>query len=278
VENEEKNRFQIEKRMNRDFTLNKYRELCIALCSHGYTVCTVADYLENHHSEEKIVILRHDVDRKLQHAVRMAEIEHEFGIKSSYYFRYNKSVFNPASIQRIADKGHEVGYHYETLDKAKGDYKIAIRIFEDELVKFREIAEVKTICMHGNPLTRWLNRDLWKEYDFRDFGITGEAFLSFNDIPYFSDTGRTWTNKHKVKDYLPSAEPDCGGYEAGNVLKCTDDLIILLASGRIRSAYILTHPERWSNGSVEWVISHSMDMAVNLIKTVFGLGERAQRC
>jgi hypothetical protein len=59
----------------------------------------------------------------------MALIEHEYGIRSTYYFRTVKEVFQPDIIRKIADHGHEIEYHYEVLDKAK------------------------TICMHGNPLT-----------------------------------------------------------------------------------------------------------------------------
>ena len=262
--------------MSRDFTYHKYRALCEAFCLQGYSICTVADYLSNHPSESKIVVLRHDVDRRLQHAVRMAIIESEFGIRSTYYFRYNKEVFHPAYIQRIADMGHEIGYHYETIDKAKGDSKTAIKIFADELAKFREIAEVNTICMHGNPLTKWINRDLWKEYNFSDFGITGEAFISVKDIPYFSDTGRTWADKYKMKDYLPSAGPNNGGQTAKHVACSTDDLIHILSSGHVRSAYVLAHPERWNERLSSWSMSLVADTITNLCKIMISF--RNKKC
>lgn len=45
--------------------------------------------------------------------------------------------------------------------------------------------------MHGNPLSPRDNRELWKKYKFKDFGIIGEAYLSidFNEVSYFTDTG-----------------------------------------------------------------------------------------
>lgn len=105
----------------------------------------------------------------------MAQIEHEYGIRSTYYFRTVKDVFKPMIIKKIASLGHEIGFHYEVLDKAKGDVKKAIEIFEKELRELREVADVTTICMHGNPLTFWVNRDLWTNYSFDDFGIISEA-------------------------------------------------------------------------------------------------------
>ena len=47
----------------------------------------------------------------------------------------------------IHDLGHEVGYHYEVLSKANGDYEKAVELFEQELSEFRKIIDVKTICI-----------------------------------------------------------------------------------------------------------------------------------
>ena len=38
---------------------------------------------------------------------------------------------------------NEVGYHYEVLSKARGDYEKAIELFENELIEFRKICDVK---------------------------------------------------------------------------------------------------------------------------------------
>ena len=164
--------------MTLDFTLEKYRELCKAIVK-NYEPLTVVSYLEDKPSG-KTVIMRHDVDRKPENALKMAELESELGIKSTYYFRIKDGVFVPGIVKEIAEIGHEIGYHYEVLDKAKGDYNKAIKIFKEELKTFREICDVKTICMHGNPLSKWVNKDLWKRYDFKEFGIIGEPYLSID--------------------------------------------------------------------------------------------------
>lgn len=36
---------------------------------------------------EKVVILRHDVDRLPGNALKMARLEHEMGVQATYYFR-----------------------------------------------------------------------------------------------------------------------------------------------------------------------------------------------
>lgn len=236
----------------------------------GYAPMTVQDYLEARDLPSRLVVMRHDVDTTPKNEPKMALIENGFGIRATYYFRYKRGVFRPDVMRQIAGMGHEIGYHYEVLDKAKGDGEKAIDLFNHELALFREVVDVNTISMHGNPLTKWDNRDLWRkyEYDFKDSAIVGEAYLSFRNILYLSDTGRTWSPKYKVKDLLPS---DAGSEGPGRVesrVKSTDDVIRLLESGRFHRVYLLTHAVRWANSTPGWAISLLHDTAVNLVKRV----------
>ena len=50
----------------RDFTI-EYRELCQALRDADYALVNVYQYLTNH-SDRKVAVLRHDVDRKPENA------------------------------------------------------------------------------------------------------------------------------------------------------------------------------------------------------------------
>lgn len=68
--------------------------------------------------QEKVVILRHDVDLRAKNSLITAQIEHDLGIVGSYYFRIVKDSNNPNIIRKIAELGHEIGYHYETMDTA----------------------------------------------------------------------------------------------------------------------------------------------------------------
>jgi hypothetical protein len=68
------------------------------------------------------------------------------------------------------------------LDKAKGNYGKAIEKFGEELKECRKICDVKTICMHGNPLSRWTNKDVWAKYDFNDFDIIGGLICQLTSI------------------------------------------------------------------------------------------------
>src|SRR5690606_34263406 len=124
---------------------------------------TMTEYICNQ-LPDRFVLLRHDVDRMPERALETAKIEHELGIKATYYFRTIKSVFKPDIIHQIREMGHEIGYHYETLSEAKGDKKRAFDLFKSHLDNFRDVCDVKTICMHGKPLSKYDNRELWKRY------------------------------------------------------------------------------------------------------------------
>ncbi|HML26655.1 MAG TPA: polysaccharide deacetylase, partial [Methanomethylovorans sp.] len=187
---------------NLDFSLPRFRNICEAI-SRNYATITVLEYFDKPHPD-KFVIMRHDIDRFPGNALKTAKIEKELGIKATYYFRSNRGEFHTDIIKQIRDMGHEIGYHYEVLSEANGDPEKAIELFRSNLEKLRQICDVKTICMHGRPLSNFDNRDLWKVYNYKDYGIVGEAYLSVGDeLNYFSDTGRCWGLKDNMRDYIP---------------------------------------------------------------------------
>lgn len=104
-----------------DFTIKTYKTLLSALIDNGYTFQTFADFLKL--PAEKVFILRHDVDARKENSLRFAEIQHGLGIRGSYYFRVVPQSFDEDVIRRIANLGHEVGYHYETMDFASEKLK-----------------------------------------------------------------------------------------------------------------------------------------------------------
>ena len=243
-----------------DFTMEKYGELCRALLDAGYTPMTVHQYLSDG-PDGRTVVLRHDVDRRPENALRMAELEHALGIHATYYFRH-PYTFIPEIIKQVLSLGHEIGYHYEVLSKADGDHKKAIALFTLELEEFRTFCDVRTICMHGRPLSRYDNRDLWKKHDFKDFGIEGEAYLSMADkgLLYLTDTGRNWGGKHSVRDAMPGAR--------AVPVETTDDLVEWIGSSGEEGLYLTVHPERWAVDGSEWLISYSKDAVVNFGKSI----------
>jgi hypothetical protein len=241
-----------------DYTLKKYRELCRAISQSRYSAITLAQYLANIKgiAGKSCIVLRHDIDRSPQRALSVAEIEYEFGIPSSYYFRVG--TFLPQVMDRILACGHEIGFHYETLDKCRGSIPEALVLFKEQLAVFREKYGITTVCAHGNPLTRYDNKDIWKHMQFKDCLLLGEAFLSldFSSFAYFSDSGRTWRNTEAQK--MPGKDSVVTAFD--NVTaSSTDDVIRIIEKADLPNICLLTHPERWCGNPMAYVSRFLID-------------------
>ncbi len=264
--------------MNLDFTLTKYKDLCEKFLDSGYSVYSLAGYFSLQNEPERLVIIRHDIDDEIDliNSLKIAEIESNLGITATYYFRTTNRVFKKEIITKIANMGHEIGYHYETLGKTDGDLDSAFELFKIELENFRKLCPIKTIAQHGGPLKgdqsaasfsglfniiinlifkttnldSWLSKDIWKKYSFADLGILGEAYLSidYNKFAYFTDTNRIWNDpKYRMKDFAN------GNSNNNIVIDCTDDLIKIIKNNSAHKIVITTHPSNWKSNLLEWV-------------------------
>ena len=244
----------------RDFTLTAYRSLLDSLQEAGFRFQTFEQFLQK--PEDHAAILRHDVDDRKLHSLGFAKIQHERGIRGSYFFRMVPQSFDAGVIREIFDMGHEIGYHYEDMDFANGDPQKAIRFFEKHLQKLRSIAPVSTICMHGSPRSRYDNKDVWKHYDYRNYGISGEPYfdLNFSKIFYLTDTGRRWDgDKFSVRDKVPN--------HFGLTFHSTHDIIRHLWSGDFPKQVMLNfHPQRWTDDRSLWLKEKFSQTAKNWVK------------
>jgi hypothetical protein len=286
-----------------DFTIKTYRQLLQTLQVQGFSFQTFSEFLENSQRMRagspplggwgvragigKTTILRHDVDLLPHNSLRFAEIQHEMGIKGSYYFRAVPESWDEKVIRKIAELGHEIGYHYECLTTTNGDMKAGIADFEKNLDALRKLAPVKTICMHGSPKSKWDSKDLWKEYDYRDYSIIGEPYfdVNFDEVFYLTDTGRRWDGwKVSVRDKVPQQEE---WVKKGLVFRSTGDIIKAFKNDasmkhspsalRLRSGtsplrdlpdkiMFTFHPQRWHASFTPWLKELVMQNAKNVVK------------
>ena len=249
--------------MSRDFTLAKYGELLETLQRAGYRMLSVGDFLAQEASFP-CAILRHDVDRREERALTMALLEKDRGIHSTYYFRMGPGLGKAKVVHRIKALGHEVGYHYEVLSKAKGDREKARKIFDDELSQLRQMAEVRTAAMHGRPLSPWNNLSFWETCRPEDFGLMGEAYLSFGRLSqavYLSDTGRGWNSGDNLRDRFSPEGPAMPG-----PFSSTGELIRFLGKKPFPVVYLLVHPNRWTSRAGPWLLQWGEDACVNWLK------------
>ena len=244
----------------RDFTIDTYKELLGQLINSKYKFLTFNEFLKS--NEERVVVLRHDVDLLPENSLVFAKIQAKHNVKGVYYFRAVPESWDEKVIKEIAGLGHEIGYHYECLTTTSGDPEKGIADFGKNITALRKLAPVNTICMHGSPMSKHDSKDLWKKYNYRDFGITGEPYfdIDFKKVFYLTDTGRCWDgNKVSVRDKVDS------GFDES--FHSTSEIILAAKNNKLPDKIMFTfHPQRWTNNGMAWTKELVMQKIKNIIK------------
>ena len=167
-------------------------------------------------------------------------------------------------MKHLVSLNHEASYHYEDLALAGGNLHKAWDFFNVHLDMVRQIYPAKTVCMHGNPMSKWDNRDLWKKYDYRQLGIIGEPYfdIDYSKVLYITDTGRGWNNtKASVRDKID--------HDKALHLKInsTNHLIRMINRGVLPDCVMInTHPQRWFPFGFKWLREWLLQSIKNVAK------------
>jgi len=229
-----------------DFTIKQYKKLLQSLKDQEYSFQTFEEFVKT--PNNKVVILRHDVDERPHNALKLAQTEFDMGIKSTFYFRIVKISNDPDIIREIVKLGHEIGYHYEDYASSNGNLDIAIKNFENNLKYFRNYYPVKTICMHGSSMSEFDNRIIWESHKLSDFGIICEPYISidYSNILYLTDTGRCWDGgKFSVRDYVTN------NFQFS--FHKTKDIIKAINNKELPDRVILQSHTLWTDSFKEWI-------------------------
>ena len=242
------------------YALARYRGLLEALLASGYALGPVESWFEG--ATPPRVFLRHDVDRLPARACAMAECERELGARATYYFRCDRRGAFPAdAVRRVAELGHEVGFHYETVARAGGDADRALAAFERELAALRALGVgVRTVAAHGSPLSAHANQGLADRRALERLGLLGEPgeHMDFTRVLYVTDTGGVYGSPHNLRDrvagrnWTEPTPPD----ELGRRLDPAREPLVLLSS----------HPERWPSGAAAVLVQRGVDGLANALK------------
>lgn len=144
------------------FTAADLAEMDMLLFDRASSVIAMEDVLDGHR-DPRAIALRHDIDagHALATAVQMAEWEAERGYRSTYYFLSTSPYWTAPgfrdSVDRIAELGHEIGYHSNCLAESLRTGRDPDLILEDALETLRSFGyQVRGVAGHGDP---FCNRD-----------------------------------------------------------------------------------------------------------------------
>jgi hypothetical protein len=233
------------------FQLKEYIELIKELKQSGYHFAPVKEYFMDRH-RLPIIFLRHDIDRFPHRALRMAKVENDLGVSSTYYFRY---PFSPRIIDMIAWLGHEIGFHYENGNFRKG------------LEELRKIYPVKTATAHF--------KSIGKEIDLGSYAFDPMKEIDFTRCLYVTDTGGIFGSADNLRDWAPinNLRTPTSPWVLGGWLSSFIKYPI-----KNRDMVLLScHPERWPESKLGFIQAELMDRMVNCAKPYISMGSKTVR-
>ncbi len=174
-----------------EFTYEEFVTLIETVKNNGYVVC---DYASSQ-NVDRAVVLRHDVDMSVKAAHKIAEIERDLGVKSTYFFLLNSEFYNVFSnaaekaIGEIAAMGHDIGLHFDPAKydvKTENDFVAAVN---RECHIMRSIFGENTarVVSTHRPSKFILDNDLHIEGLINTYSQT-----FFKEYAYFSDSRMRW--------------------------------------------------------------------------------------
>jgi hypothetical protein len=203
-----------------DFTEENYRNI-LRLAKSNYQSISFSDY----NISGKCILLRHDVDYSVHRALKLAEIESEEDIRSTFFLWMHSPFYNlfeeeiSEIVRKIIGLGHEIGLHFDT-----GFYECHTLKNVDIM---NHLSYEKSIIEHfiGKPVTSFSlhnpSDSMIKKFrlnSYRGMVNTYSKYIRMN-FEYCSDSSGYWRFR-RLQDMLEKAE--------------------------FEKIQILTHPEWWT--------------------------------
>jgi hypothetical protein len=222
----------------------EYHTLLRIALEQGYAVLSLEEWLADPTlaADRPRLLVRHDVDQHPAAALRMAAIEAEHGVLSTWYFRWRTA--SPQAIEAITAAGHAVGLHYETLTRellrrglgaadAQALVPEARELLRAELAAFAgRFGPARSACPHGDTRVPGVhNGVLLLGEEWGDYGLCWDA--------------NTAMREHALDVWLTDRSAAAGGWKEGL------DPIDLLVERR-SPILAVVHPNNWVSGPALW--------------------------
>lgn len=165
------------------------RTIISHLLSLGYKFMLPREYFAQNQTG-KIALLIHDADFKAGGIMTMIRVEKEYGVKSAFYPRPDQDWFMLDAIgflQLAESWGWEVGFQYDCLSRADGNYSLAMALFENQLSYMRRSFNISTTDYHGDMYNFSINNfDLYNAETWAELGL--HELYSLTNYSYYTDT------------------------------------------------------------------------------------------
>jgi len=160
----------ITKKLFQKSRLHEYEHILKYALENNYKLISLIDWYNNYkNTNERVLILRHDVDYDTKGAYNFYKLEKQLGATSTIYFRWK--TMNDNIMKEMHNNNFEVSLHFETLASYSKQNNVTKKDeitpeiistcrnnLSNEIKKFEsEYFKIKTICSHGDKRNRLLD-------------------------------------------------------------------------------------------------------------------------
>lgn len=219
--------------------------------------------------QDAYLVLKHDIENNVSKAYKLALIEHKYGHRGSYYAHAYllENEQNVTLLRKMQTMGHEISYHYDVMDSNHGNLDGAIKEFEMNRQQFEALGfPIVTVCQHGNPIVERVgytsNRDFFRSQRVQNlYPDIADIMVDYKekyhtDYSYFSDAGRKFRFIYDPinNDVIDSDDKNVPYENLNEILEILPD-----------KAIISTHPHRWSDSAVSYIVKEKIFKAIKYI-------------
>jgi len=189
-----------------DFTINEYVDLIrIAKSNYRFVDYNLTELKGN------FILMRHDCDFSLNRALRIAQIENDNSVISTFFINPHCEFYNVLEksqtkiLKKILELGHNIGLHFDLFyyDVSSEDQLNDLVGKEAQWLQSLLECKIKAFSYH-NP------SNLCLTWDQIEYGGLINCYSNFfqNNVPYCSDSNGYWRFR-RLRDVLEQATDPC---------------------------------------------------------------------
>lgn len=185
-----------------EFTYEEYRNIIRTVKE----CCCVTDY-KGALNADSFCVIRHDVEWSLPKALKIAQLDAEEGVQSSFFIQFESDCYNPFSenskeiVKQILHLGHKVGLHYRQKKGVNAGSEI---YYQTAVMQQQYNTTIDAFSIHRPNA----NTQYEKIKVYRLLNAYGEKFFERTSEPdkavvkYISDSKQRWKYGYPDKAFL----------------------------------------------------------------------------
>ncbi len=176
-------------------SLQLYIDFLTKAKTRGFSFVRFQDFLPGKSTlPKRYIALRHDVDFAPSYSLEMAELEHEAGVRSSFFVLVDGQFYNPLQtevirqIRQIHSLGHEIGLHFAVSNSIEADIgkEVAFRL---DILSTIVGEAVRSFSQHDPVNAGFVAITLPPEHYLC---VDVRQVIHDNDLLYVSDSAMMW--------------------------------------------------------------------------------------